>query len=99
MSHPAAMAWTSLGVTLRWRLPATLAALCAGTIDLYRARLIGEAAGPLDDDTARAVDSQVLPRPGGRPAGSCAPRCAARSSRLIRGVPSSAARKPSGTPK
>ncbi len=38
MSHPAAMAWTGLGVTLRWRLAATLAALSAGTIDLYRAQ-------------------------------------------------------------
>ena len=37
MSHPAAMAWTGLGVTLRWRLAATWAALSAGTIDLYRA--------------------------------------------------------------
>ena len=27
MSHPAAMAWTSLAVTLRWRLAATWAAL------------------------------------------------------------------------
>ena len=78
MSHPAAMAWTSLGVTLRWRLPATLAALSAGTIDLYRARLIAEATGPLDDDTARAVESAVLPKAGGadqRPAaGRAAPR-------------------------
>ena len=38
MSHPTAMAWTSLGVTLRWKLPDTWAALNAGHIDLYRAR-------------------------------------------------------------
>ena len=69
MSHPAAMAWTSLGVTLRWRLAATLAALSAGTIDLYRARLIAEATGPLDDDTARAVESAVLPKAGGQTSG------------------------------
>ena len=69
MSHPAAMAWTGLGVTLRWRLPATLAALSAGTIDLYRARLIAEATGPLDDDTARAVESAVLPKAGGQTSG------------------------------
>jgi hypothetical protein len=69
MSHPAAMAWTSLGVTLRWRLAATLAALSAGTIDLYRARLIAEATGPLDDDTARAVESAVLPGAGGQTSG------------------------------
>ena len=69
MSHPAAMAWTSLGVTLRWRLAATWAALSAGTIDLYRARLIAEATGPLDDDTARAVESAVLPKAGGQTSG------------------------------
>ena len=69
MAHPAAMAWTSLGVTLRWRLPATWAALSAGTIDLYRARLIAEATGPLDDDTARAVESRVLPRAGQQTSG------------------------------
>ena len=69
MSHPAAMAWTSLGVTLRWRLAATLAALSAGTIDLYRARLIAEATSPLDDDTARAVESAVLPKAGGQTSG------------------------------
>ncbi len=69
MSHPAAMAWTGLGVTLRWRLAATLAALSAGTIDLYRARLIAEATSPLDDDTARAVESAVLPKAGGQTSG------------------------------
>src|SRR3984885_5400146 len=78
MSHPAAMAWTGLGVTLRWRLAATHAALSAGIIDLYRARLIAEATSPLDDDTARAVESAVLPKAGGADqraaAGGAAPR-------------------------
>ncbi|HEX3489427.1 MAG TPA: DUF222 domain-containing protein [Streptosporangiaceae bacterium] len=60
MSHPTAMDWTHLAVTLRWKLPATLAALRAGTIDLYRARLIAEATGPLDDVTARAVESKII---------------------------------------
>ena len=69
MSHPAAMAWTGLGVTLRWRLAATWAALSAGTIDLYRARLIAEATSPLDDDTAREVESAVLPKAGGQTSG------------------------------
>ncbi len=69
MSHPAAMAWASLAVTLRWRLSATWAALNAGTIDLYRARLIAEATSPLDDDTARAVEQVVLPSAGGQTAG------------------------------
>src|SRR5580692_9506241 len=69
MAHPTAMAWTSLGVTLRWRLAATWAELSAGRIDLYRARLIAEATGPLDDDTARAVESVVLPGAGGQTSG------------------------------
>ncbi len=69
LAHPAAMAWTSLGVTLRWKLPATWAALNAGHIDLYRARLIAEATSPLDDDTARAVESSVLPRAGQQTSG------------------------------
>jgi len=69
MSHSAAMAWASLAVTLRWRLSATWAALNAGTIDLYRARLIAEATSPLDDDTARAVEQLVLPSAGGQAGG------------------------------
>src|SRR6185437_11613050 len=69
MSHPAAMAWASLAVTLRWRLHATWAALNAGTIDLYRARLIAEATSPLDDDTARQVEAMVLPGAGGQTSG------------------------------
>ncbi|HEX3492786.1 MAG TPA: DUF222 domain-containing protein, partial [Streptosporangiaceae bacterium] len=69
MSHPTAMDWASLGVTLRWRLPATLAGLRAGTIDLYRARLIAEATGPLDDDTARAVEARILPSAGEQTSG------------------------------
>ncbi len=69
MSHPAAMAWTGLGVTLRWRLPSTWAALSAGTIDLYRAKLIAEAVSPLDDELARAVEAAVLPGAGQQTSG------------------------------
>ncbi|HEX3493440.1 MAG TPA: DUF222 domain-containing protein [Streptosporangiaceae bacterium] len=69
LSHPAAMDWTSLGVTLRWKLPATWAALDAGTLDLYRARLIADATDPLDDDTARAVESRILPAAGDQTSG------------------------------
>ncbi|MGH3395076.1 MAG: DUF222 domain-containing protein [Streptosporangiaceae bacterium] len=69
MSHPAAMDWTHLGVTLRWRLPATWAALNAGRIDLSRARLISEATAPLDDDTARAVEARILPSAGDQTTG------------------------------
>ena len=69
MSHPAAMDWTHLGVTLRWRLSATWAALNAGRIDLYRARLIAEATAQLDDDTARAVEARILPWAGDQTTG------------------------------
>jgi hypothetical protein len=56
--------WTSQAITLTWRLPATGAALAAGQIDAYRARLITEATSLLDEDTARAVENDVLPEAG-----------------------------------
>ncbi len=56
--------WTGQAVTLTWRLPATGAALAAGQIDAYRARLITEATSLLDEDTARRVEDDVLPEAG-----------------------------------
>jgi hypothetical protein len=56
--------WTSQAVALTWRLPGTGAALAAGQIDAYRARLITEATSLLDEDTARAVETDVLPEAG-----------------------------------
>jgi hypothetical protein len=56
--------WTDLAATLTWRLAATGAALAAGDIDLARARLMAEATGLLDDDTARVVEAEVLPGAG-----------------------------------
>src|SRR6266705_1475684 len=64
MSQYGASWWTDLAVTLTWRLAATGAALRAGDIDLYRARLIAEATAVLDDEVARAVEAQVLPDAG-----------------------------------
>ncbi len=62
MSHPAAMDWTHLGVTLRWRLPATLGRACPpGSSTCPGLKLIAEATAPLDDDTARAVEAKILP--------------------------------------
>jgi Domain of unknown function (DUF222) len=61
MSQPGALSWMSLAVRLRWQLSATGAALCAGTMDLTRARLIAEATSMLPDDVARAVEGRVLP--------------------------------------
>jgi hypothetical protein len=56
--------WTGQAITLTWRLPATGAALAAGQIDAYRARLITEATGLLAEDTARRVEQDVLPGAG-----------------------------------
>ena len=57
-------AWAQLAVTLRWRLPSTAAALAAGDIDLYRAKVIAEGTGVLAEDAARAVEGKVLPGAG-----------------------------------
>ncbi len=54
--------WMSLAVSLGSRLPATLAALAAGKIDLARAKLIDQYTTVLDDDLARMVEARVLPK-------------------------------------
>src|SRR5215469_7613404 len=54
--------WMDLAVSLTRRLPATLAALGEGTIDLNRARLIDQLTGSLDVDHAGAVERRVLVR-------------------------------------
>jgi Domain of unknown function (DUF222) len=54
--------WMDLAVSLSRRLPATLAALGEGTIDLNRAKLIDQFTGSLDTDHARAVERRVLVR-------------------------------------
>ncbi len=64
MTQLGASWWTDLAVTLRWRLPATGAALAEGSIDLPRARLIAEATSLLGDEAARDVEEQVLPGAG-----------------------------------
>ncbi|HEX5294346.1 MAG TPA: DUF222 domain-containing protein [Streptosporangiaceae bacterium] len=64
LSHTGAEAWTGFAVTLRWRLPGTAAALAAGRIDTYRAKILAEAVIPLSDAAARAVEDRVLPRAG-----------------------------------
>jgi uncharacterized protein DUF222 len=60
MTQLGASWWTDLAVTLRWRLPATGAALAEGSIDLPRARLLAEATSLLGDEAARDVEEQVL---------------------------------------
>jgi len=64
LSPCGAAAWADLAVTLGWRLARTGAALAEGAIDLYRARVIAEATGPLTDEAARQVEDKVLPRAG-----------------------------------
>lgn len=69
MSQQAAAWWADLGVTLRWRLPATGAALFAGQIYLSQARLIAEATSLLDEDVARRVEACCLPAAAGQTPG------------------------------
>ena len=54
--------WMSLAVSLDSRLPATLAALAGGKIDLARAKLIDQYTTVLDDELARMVEARVLPK-------------------------------------
>jgi Domain of unknown function (DUF222) len=54
--------WMDLAVSLSRRLPATLAALAEGTVDLNRAKLIDQFTGTLDAALARAVERRVLDR-------------------------------------
>ncbi|HLQ53261.1 MAG TPA: DUF222 domain-containing protein [Streptosporangiaceae bacterium] len=69
MSQYGAAGWADLAVALTWRLAGTGAALEAGVIDLYRARLIAEATSMLSDAAARAVEERVLPAAGGQTPG------------------------------
>src|SRR5260221_6221152 len=64
MSPDGASGWTDLAVTLTWRLSATGAALAAGEIELYRARMIARVTGPLSDAAARQVEAAVPGRAG-----------------------------------
>ncbi|HMH90259.1 MAG TPA: DUF222 domain-containing protein, partial [Streptosporangiaceae bacterium] len=64
LSRPGAEAWTGLAVALRWRLPATAAALADGRIDTYRAKILAEAVTPLSDAAAKAVEDRVIPLAG-----------------------------------
>lgn len=57
-----------LAAQLEQRLPATLAALSEGRIDLNRARAMAEATEPLDADAAAVVEARVLARAGSQTA-------------------------------
>lgn len=62
VSRGAAAARLGLAVDLQRRLPATLAALCRGELDLAKARVISEAVASLTDSQAGVVEQAVLPR-------------------------------------
>lgn len=62
LTHWSADNQAHLAVSLARRLPATLAALSAGRIDLPRARLIDDATAVLTDEDARPVEARILPR-------------------------------------
>ena len=101
MSQSGASWWTRLGVELAWRLAETGAALAAGVIDLGRARLIAEAAGPLTDEDARAVQALVLPAAGGQTTGqlrAALRRAVLRCGRTRRAPTSCAPRSSCGLP-
>ncbi len=60
LTQCAADYWMILAVSLASRLPATLAALRSGKIDLGRAKLIDQCTTPLDSELAGKVEDRVL---------------------------------------
>ncbi|WP_239334637.1 HNH endonuclease signature motif containing protein [Frankia sp. CiP3] len=65
LSPSTATTQLDLAVTATRRLPATLTALAAGTLDLRRVRAVVEATGVLSDAHTAAVEERILTR-GGR---------------------------------
>ncbi|WP_039739219.1 DUF222 domain-containing protein, partial [Saccharomonospora halophila] len=59
-----------LAITLVTRLPHTLAAMEAGTVDEYKASKVAEPTACLPDETARAVDRLVAGHLAGRDPGT-----------------------------
>ena len=64
-----ATAYLDFAVELASRLPATLAALEAGQIDIIRARIIAEATHMLSGEHAAAVEDRIFPRAGRQTSG------------------------------
>ena len=60
LTQGGAESWTDLAVSMTRRLPATVAALHSGRIDLARAKLIEAFTTCLDDDLAGQVERRVL---------------------------------------
>jgi len=72
LTRRAAEAHTHLALELARRLPAVLAALLSGEIDLRRAKTIGQGTEHLPDHTARRVVEQVIDEAGGMTTGQLA---------------------------
>jgi hypothetical protein len=64
LSRNSAAVRLDIATALTTRLPATLAALERGEINMIKARAVVEATGPLTDEQAGAVQDQVLGRAG-----------------------------------
>src|SRR4051794_4978349 len=62
----AAMKLVDISVALRDRLPATLRAVCAGSLSWYKASILAELTAPLTDEQARQVEDLCLPKAAGR---------------------------------
>src|SRR5438270_3707033 len=62
----AATKLVDIAVMLRDRLPATLRAVCDGTLSWYMASILAEGTAPLTDDQARQVEDKTLAKAAGR---------------------------------
>src|SRR4051812_78567 len=62
----AAIKLVDISVALRDRLPATLRAVCAGSLSWYKASILAELTAPLTDEQTRQVEDLCLPRAAGR---------------------------------
>src|SRR4051794_28413986 len=58
----AAITLVDVSVALRDRLPATLRAVCAGSLSWHKATILAELTAPLTDEQARAVEDLCLPK-------------------------------------
>src|SRR3954453_6595123 len=62
----AAIKLVDISVALRDRLPATLRAVCAGSLSWYKASILAELTAPLTDEQTRQVEDLCLPKAAGR---------------------------------
>src|SRR3954447_23216979 len=58
----AAIKLVDISVALHERLPATLRAVCGGSLSWHKATILGELTAPLTGEQARQVEDTVLPK-------------------------------------